>query len=237
MDARVRLRLGEDAQEVLAQHLLHVVVGPAAAQQLQRDPRQPVDALEAHRASSRRRRSRSPAPRDRRPRPSRCARCDRRAPPSGTFGSRPAPIFIAAACSSESFAPRLTIASSSLPCLREEARACAARYFGSMYPEKKLTMTTPPFFAMRAELVVRQVARGVAEGARARVGSDDGRHRDAQDVVDRLVAHVRDVDEHPDALHLAHDLLAERRQPVVPRLGRRRPRRPTSRPSRRSSSG
>ena len=44
---------------------------------------------------------------------------------------------------------------------------------------------------------------------------DDGRFRDGQDVPERLLGDVRHVHHHPEAVHLGHHLLAERRESVV----------------------
>ena len=47
-----------------------------------------------------------------------------------------------------------------------------------------------------------------------------GAFDDVEHLVHRLLGDVREVDQHPQPVHLAHDLDAERRQAAV--LGRRR---------------
>ena len=45
--------------------------------------------------------------------------------------------------------------------------------------------------------------------------SDDRRFRHIQRVAHRLVRHVRDIDQHPDPIHFAHNFFAKVRQTVV----------------------
>ena len=75
--------------------------------------------------------------------------------------------------------------------------------------------------------VVRDVARHVAERAGVRVGEEHRRPRDLDRLPHRVLGHVRQVHEHPEAVQLANDLFAERREAAVrtlagPRVGPRR---------------
>ena len=58
--------------------------------------------------------------------------------------------------------------------------------------------------------------RGTSQTARAdECEKITGASADAQRVGHRVRRHVAQVDEHPEPVHLAHDLLAERRQAAV----------------------
>ena len=95
-----------------------------------------------------------------------------------------------------------------------------------MNPGTNVTITTPPFFGRELQHVVGHVARHVADRLGRRVREDDRRLAHADRVLHRVGRHVAEIDEHPEPVHLAHDLLAEFRQPAERRLvGRRiRPR-------------
>ena len=67
-------------------------------------------------------------------------------------------------------------------------------------------MTTPPFFGSFARIVVGHVARDVAEGARRGMREDDGRLETRSAAAHRLGRDVREVHEHAEPVHLAHDL-------------------------------
>ena len=72
-----------------------------------------------------------------------------------------------------------------------------------------------------ADLVVLQVALGVAEAPGVGVGGDEGLLRVGYDVPERLFTGVGDVHEHPEALHEAQRLGAKVRQAVAgPLVGR-----------------
>ena len=62
----------------------------------------------------------------------------------------------------------------------------------------------------------------LCDGAARGMRRDDRRRRDLERVVERLVGDVRDVHHHAKAVHLADDVLAERREAVVRRLVGRR---------------
>ena len=79
-----------------------------------------------------------------------------------------------------------------------------------------------PVLRQEAEHVVGDVARVGHERERVRVGEDDRRLRDPQDVAHHVRAHVRDVDEHPGPVELPDEQLAVLGQPVLPgRVGGR----------------
>ena len=59
--------------------------------------------------------------------------------------------------------------------------------------------------------VVGDVARDLAQRARVGMRKDHRRLRDAQRIAHGVGRGVRQVHEHADAVHLVHDLLAERR--------------------------
>ena len=82
----------------------------------------------------------------------------------------------------------------------------------------KVIMQTPPFAGRRREDLVRHVARHVAQGARVRVAEDHRRGARLERVVHRGVGDVRQVDEHPEAVHLAHHVPPEVGEAVVARL-------------------
>ena len=63
--------------------------------------------------------------------------------------------------------------------------------------------------------VVGHVAPVVGDGARRGMRCDDRRLRDLHHRPECLVGHMRDVDQHANALHLVHHLLAEWREPVM----------------------
>jgi hypothetical protein len=69
---------------------------------------------------------------------------------------------------------------------------------------------------------VRHVAGRRRQGARVGMREDHRRLRDGERVVHGVLRHMRQVDQHPEPVHLAHDLHAELRQAAVARgVGRR----------------
>src|SRR5260370_1015799 len=66
-----------------------------------------------------------------------------------------------------------------------------------------------------AKHVVGHVAGVIGEGTRGRVRGNDGRFGDGNRVVERLVGNVRNIDQHAEAVHLEHDLLAAVGEAVV----------------------
>ncbi len=74
----------------------------------------------------------------------------------------------------------------------------------------------------RPQHLVGHVARVVGDRAARRVRGDHRRFGQRHHVVESFVGDVRDVDHHPETVHLADDVLAERGQAVVRRLVGRR---------------
>ena len=70
-------------------------------------------------------------------------------------------------------------------------------------------------FCQGTQLVVREVARVIAQGAARGVGADDGHAALAQRIVERGLCSVREVDHHARAVHLAHRLAPEVAQSAV----------------------
>ena len=70
-------------------------------------------------------------------------------------------------------------------------------------------------FCQGAQLVVREVARMIAQGAARGVGAYDGHAALAQRIVERCLCGVREVDHHARAVHLAHRLASEVAQAAV----------------------
>ena len=107
------------------------------------------------------------------------------------------------------------------------ARATRRRPAGETNPGTNVTMHTPPLRGQRREHVVGHVARVVAQRTRAGVAEDHRRARWRERGPHRRGRDVREVDEHAEPVHLAHDLDAERRSArrAAPRPSRSRPRR------------
>ena len=77
------------------------------------------------------------------------------------------------------------------------------------------TITTPPFFGMRAR-IESGTLRGWSTSARdAECEKITGACGHVERGAHRARRHVRQIDEHAEPVHLAHDLAAERREPVV----------------------
>ncbi len=83
-------------------------------------------------------------------------------------------------------------------------------------------MQTPPLPASRAS-TSSGTLRGWSHTARAEeCEKSTGASRDVERVAHGVGRHVREVDEHPEPVHLAHHLAAERREPAEHRLVGRR---------------
>ena len=78
-----------------------------------------------------------------------------------------------------------------------------------------VTMHTPPLAGSGGEHVVGDVAGVVGHRAAGRVREDDGPRGGGEGVAHGRGRDVREVDEHPDPVHLPHHLAAERREPAV----------------------
>ena len=94
--------------------------------------------------------------------------------------------------------------------------AVAAGGSGTTKPEKKLTITTPPFGGQLLEDLVGDVPRVGRDREGAGVAGDERGLRDAEGVGHRRGRDVGDVHEHPQPVHLADHPLAERREAVAP---------------------
>ena len=126
-------------------------------------------------------------------------------------------------------APRVTASASPADCCRRGARVRRSRGVfqaatcWETNPGTNVTITTPPFFGS-CRRMSSGTLRGTSVSARARrVREDHRRRRHAERVRHRSPARrVTEVDEHAEPVHLAHDLLAERREAVeLRRVGRR----------------
>ena len=70
-------------------------------------------------------------------------------------------------------------------------------------------------FGDAPQQIVRNVSRDVAECPRGRMRGDDRRFRNIERVTHRFVRNVRNVNQHSQTVHLAHDLAAEVVQPAI----------------------
>ena len=89
----------------------------------------------------------------------------------------------------------------------------------------------------RPRIVVGHVARCVAERPRRGMGEDHRRVRTRERVVHRLRRDVRQVDQHAEPVHLAHDVAAEGGEPAVRRASLRESAQPSVRCASASCSG
>ena len=68
--------------------------------------------------------------------------------------------------------------------------------------------------------VIRHVAGVMAQSAGGGVGKDDRRFTDPQGGTHGFIRYVRKIHQHPQTVHLVHDLLTERSQAVMLRFVR-----------------
>ena len=105
--------------------------------------------------------------------------------------------------------------------LERLAGAMCAATSAEMNPERKTAITTPPLPGIAPQDLVGDVARVIGDSPGAGVGEHDRRLGRVERRGHRRRRDVAQVDQHPEAVHLADDLDAERRQAVVlRRVGR-----------------
>ena len=99
------------------------------------------------------------------------------------------------------------------PCLIPYSFAISARSASCFFsisalrkPGRKLMPTTPPFLASALSMSSVRLRWMIGQRPAAGVGSDDRRPAEADDVPERLVVGVGDVDDHPQPVHLPDDL-------------------------------